>query len=77
MESLITSSETFSQFRKLPDGMVLICQDVNELKRGDTTQCNPSWEADDNGMLDETADGSPQLAFTKKISGANRCSSRR
>jgi len=37
MESLTTASETLSQFRQLTDGMVVICQDVNELKRGGTT----------------------------------------
>ena len=40
--------------------MALIYQDVNVLKRGGTT---PSLEADDDGMLDETADDSPQPTF--------------
>jgi len=61
MESLTTASEILSQLRQLTDGMALICQDVNALKRGGMTQCNPSLEADDDGMLDKTADDSPQL----------------
>ena len=61
MESLTTASEVLSQLRQLIDGMELISQDVNALKHGRMTRCNPSLEADDNGMLDETADDSPQL----------------
>ena len=63
MESLTTASETLSQFRKLTNGMALICQDVNELKHGGMTQCNPSLEAEDNGMLNKTTDDSPQVTF--------------
>jgi len=55
MESLTTACESLSQLRQLTDRMALICQDVNALKRGSMTQCNPSLEANDYGMLDETA----------------------
>jgi len=61
MESLTTASEILLRLRQLIDGMELISQDVNALKHGHTTQCNPSLEADDDGMLDETADDSLQL----------------
>jgi len=74
MESLTTASETLFKFRQLTDGMVLICQDVNELKRGGMTQCNPSFEADDNGMQDEMADDSPRLTswpFENNNSGSS------
>jgi len=58
MESLTTASETLSQLRQLTDGMVVICQDVNKLKRGGMT---PSLEADSSGILDRMADNSPLL----------------
>ena len=51
MESLTTASKILSQLRQLTDGMALICLDFNALKCGNMTQCNPSIEADDNGML--------------------------
>ena len=74
MESLNTASEILSQLMQLTDGMVLICQDVNVLKCWGTTQCNPSLEANDNGMLDKKADDSPQLTswpFENNNSGSS------
>jgi len=74
MESLTTASESLSRFRQLTDGMTVICQDVNKLKHGGTTQCNPSLEAYDNGILDGMTDDSPQLTsrpFKKNNSGSS------
>jgi len=43
--------------------MVVIYQDVNELKHGGTTQCNPSLEADNSGILNRMGNNSPQLTY--------------
>ena len=61
MESLTTASKILSQLRQLTDEMALTCQDVNILKRGSITWCNPSLEANDDRMLDEITEDSPQL----------------
>ena len=53
-----TVNEIMSQLKLLTDGMALIRQDVNGLKRASSFQPNNSEEPVDTGATDETADDS-------------------
>jgi len=61
MESLSTASEILSKLNKLTEGMALMRQDVDALKRVSLHQPNTSEEVVDSREVDETTDESAPL----------------